>query len=169
MRAQRQPPAAIILNDLRPAVMGTSSTRSSSTSGRNDPRRLSAAANRGSGSPPSARTSHRDCRRPRPSEPNASASAKRSKAATGTPLVDQPLQHLARTIRRVAGQPLRVELEALVCPFDHGLGCFDLGLAHRGRGLHIDNDGVIQIDQVVGRVGEGGLPAMGTGPDQPAR
>ena len=78
--------------------------------------------------------------------------------------VDQPLQHLARTIRRVAGQPLRVELEALVCPFDHGLGCLDLRLTDGRRSFHLDDDGVIEIDQVVGRVGEEGLPTVGAGP-----
>ena len=65
--------------------VAASSTRSSSSSGRNNPRRSSAAANSGSGSPPSARTSHKASRRVSPSEPNASASAKRFKAATGTP------------------------------------------------------------------------------------
>jgi integrase len=38
------------------------------------------------------------------------------------------------------------------------------GSIHIGSGLNIDDDGVLDIDQVIGRVAEEGLPAMGSGP-----
>ena len=48
-----------------------------------------------------------------------------------------------RSLRRVTGEPLRIEIEALVGPFDHGLGCLHLRLVDAGRSLHVHDDGVI--------------------------
>jgi hypothetical protein len=48
--------------------------------------------------------------------------------------------------------------------FDHPLGRGHLGLTQRGRGLDVDDHGVTQIDQVVGAIGEEGLPAAGARP-----
>ena len=74
-------------------------------------------------------------------------------------LVDQPAGHLGRTIGAVAHEP-----EAIHGALDHAPGGQNLGLPDRGGRLHIDNDRVLGIDQVVGRVGEEGLSAMSAGP-----
>ena len=53
------------------------------------------------------------------------------------------------------------------------LAAVDLGLADRGGRLDIDDDRVVEVDQVVGRVGEEGRPAVArrssARPDRPAR
>jgi hypothetical protein len=41
-----------------------------------------------------------------------------------------------------------------MCSHDHGFGGSDLGLAYRIGGLDLDDDGMIEVDQVVGCVGE---------------
>ena len=66
-------------------------------------------------------------------------------------LVNQPAEHLGGSVGGVTGEALRVEIEALFATLDHPLGGRDLGLTHGGRGLDINNHGVIEIDQVVGR------------------
>ena len=54
-------------------------------------------------------------------------------------------------LRRVGRQPLRREIMVRAHPLDHGPGGGDLRLAHSGRGLDVDDDGMVEIDQVVGR------------------
>jgi hypothetical protein len=49
-----------------------------------------------------------------------------------------------------------VQIEALHRAFDHPLCGQDLGLTDRGRRFDIDDDRVVAVDQVVGRVGEEG-------------
>ncbi len=49
-------------------------------------------------------------------------------------------------------------------PLDHGAGCGQLGRPHGGGRLDIDDDGVLQVDQVVGGIGEEGRPLVGGGP-----
>ena len=73
-------------------------------------------------------------------------------------LVDHPPEHLGRSIGRVAGQPLQVKVEALLGALNHRHGHRSFGLTNRGRGLHIDDDGAVQIDEVVGAIGEESLP-----------
>jgi hypothetical protein len=57
-----------------------------------------------------------------------------------------------------------VKVEAIMSSRDHRLGGCDLGLAYGTGGLHLDNDGMIEIDQVVGRVGEEREAAVCRGP-----
>jgi hypothetical protein len=47
-----------------------------------------------------------------------------------------------------------MKIEAVTSSRDHGLGGSDLGLAHGTGGLDLNNDGMIEVDQVVGCVGE---------------
>ncbi|PAV72878.1 hypothetical protein WR25_24560 [Diploscapter pachys] len=79
-------------------------------------------------------------------------------------LVDQPGQHLRRAVSGVGGQPLGPDAEAALHPRDHALARAYLGLAHRGARFHVHDDGVVEIDEVVGRVGVEGRPAMRAGP-----
>src|SRR5580658_10327152 len=52
----------------------------------------------------------------------------------------------------------------MVHSVDHGLGCCYLGLPDGGRRFDIDNDRVIEINQIVGGIGEECQATMGTGP-----
>ena len=47
---------------------------------------------------------------------------------------------------------------------NHGLGGGHLGLTHRRRGLHVDNNRVLHIDQIIGAIGIHRRPAPGSGP-----
>ena len=69
-------------------------------------------------------------------------------------LFHQPMEHLGRTIGRIGGQPLGVKPKPTVYPLDHDFGCCYLGLPDGGRGFDIDNDRVVEIDQIVGGIGE---------------
>jgi hypothetical protein len=75
-------------------------------------------------------------------------------------LIDQPAQHLARSIGGVGNQRVGMQAEAILGADQHFAHGPDLSLAHgRGR-LHIHDDGVIQIDQIVGAEGEEGLSSF---------
>ena len=76
-------------------------------------------------------------------------------------LMDQPGQLLGRAVGGVGGQPLGLEAEAVLRPLDHALALRHLGLADGGGRLDIDDDGVFEVDQVVGRVGEEGVARLG--------
>ena len=77
---------------------------------------------------------------------------------------DQPGEHLGRAIGAVGGQPLGLEAEAVLGALDHGARRADLGLADRRGRLDVDDDGVVEVDQVVGGVGEEGVPLQRAGP-----
>src|SRR5215475_8262146 len=79
-------------------------------------------------------------------------------------LVDQPADHLSRAVSAVAHEFGRIEVEALHRTFDHAFGGEELGLSDRRGCFDIDDDRVLGVDQIVGRVAEEGLPAMGAGP-----
>jgi hypothetical protein len=53
-----------------------------------------------------------------------------------------------------------------VRPLDHGLGGRHLGLAHRGRGLHVYDDGVLHVDQIIRAIG---IDGWATPSGSPAR
>ena len=69
-------------------------------------------------------------------------------------LIDEPTEHLGRAISAVGGEPFRVKPEALFSALDHGARRADLSLPDRAACLDIDDDRVVEIDQVVGGVGE---------------
>ena len=73
--------------------------------------------------------------------------------------IDEPAEHLGRAIGAVTHDLGGIEIEAFHRAFDHALRGQDLGLPDRGGCLDIDDDRVVDVDQVVGRVGEEGLPA----------
>jgi hypothetical protein len=77
-----------------------------------------------------------------------------------TALMHQPGEVFGRSVGGVGRQPLRPQAEALLRTVDHALLRRHLGLADRGGRLDVDDDGVLQVDQVVGAVGEEGEPAV---------
>jgi len=79
-------------------------------------------------------------------------------------LVHQPGEVLGRAIGTVGGELGRPEAEALLRPVEHGAGRADFGLPDGTAGLDIDDDGVVEIDQIVGGIGEEGVTLQGPGP-----
>jgi len=77
-----------------------------------------------------------------------------------TAIVHEPVQHLGRAIGAVADQALGIQVEVLQRALDHALCRQHLGLADRRRRLDIDNDRMVGIDEIVGRIGEEGWPAV---------
>src|SRR3979490_1576768 len=73
-------------------------------------------------------------------------------------LVDQPAEHLSRAIGAVAEKTGWIKIEALHRAFDHTFCGQNLGLPDRGRRFDINDDRVVDIDQVVGGIGEERLP-----------
>jgi VanZ family protein len=69
-----------------------------------------------------------------------------------------------RPVRRPHAPGQRPKAKALLRPIDHPLLRRHLGLADRSGRLDIDDDGIHQVDQVVGAVGEEGEPAIGSRP-----
>ena len=78
-------------------------------------------------------------------------------------LVHQPGQHLRRAVAGVGDQLARPQIVAIGNALDHPLGRRDLRLPDGGARLDIDDDGMLHIDQVVGRVAELGLATVGGG------
>ena len=69
-------------------------------------------------------------------------------------LVDQPGQHLRPAVGGVGHQALGVEVEAVERAPDHVASRLVLGLPDRGGRLDIADDGVLEIDEVVGGMEE---------------
>ena len=72
-------------------------------------------------------------------------------------LMHQPGEVLGRAIGGIGRQPFGIEAEAILGPVDHGACRADLRLPDRAARLDIDNDGMVEVDQVVGGVGEKGM------------
>jgi len=64
-------------------------------------------------------------------------------------LVDEPRQHLGRAIPRVRCQPFGPDAEGVLHALDHPFAGGHLGLPDRGTRLHVHDDGMVEIDQVV--------------------
>src|SRR5262245_50698437 len=69
-------------------------------------------------------------------------------------VVDDPVERRGRPIGRVRRKSLRFQTEALFGALDHRLRCADLRLTNGARGLDIDDDSELHIDQVVVGVGK---------------
>jgi len=79
-------------------------------------------------------------------------------------LVNQPGEVLGRTIGRIGRQPFRPQPEALPRAIDHPLLRRHLGLADCRGHLDVHDDGVLQVDQVVGAVGKESQPTIRSRP-----
>ena len=66
-----------------------------------------------------------------------------------TALMDKPGKIGGIAIARIGGQASWPDAEAFLRPVDHRSLRRHLGLADGGSGLHIDDDGIGQIDEVV--------------------
>ena len=78
--------------------------------------------------------------------------------------MDKPVQHLGRAVGTVANQALGIQIKALERALDHALYRQGFRLPDRRRGLDVDNDRVVHVDQIVGRIGEKRRPTMRRGP-----
>jgi hypothetical protein len=79
-------------------------------------------------------------------------------------VIDEPAEHLGRAVGAVAGEPGRIEIEAVDRSLDHALGRGHLGLADGGGRLAVDDDSMVEVDEVVGGIGEERLAPMGARP-----
>src|SRR5580692_6584409 len=79
-------------------------------------------------------------------------------------LLDQPVQHRSRSVCGIRGEPLRLEAEALLCSFEHGLRRTNLGLANGARGLDVNDDAELDVDEVIVGVSEECRALMSSGP-----
>ena len=79
-------------------------------------------------------------------------------------LMHQPSEVLGRAIGSVGRQLFRIEAEAILGAVDHGARRADLRLPDRAARHDIDNDGMVEVDQVVDSVGEEGMPLERSGP-----
>jgi hypothetical protein len=79
-------------------------------------------------------------------------------------LMHQPGEVLGRAVGAIGGEPNRPEAEAFLGSLNHGSGRADLGLPDGATGLDIDDDGVVEVDQIVGGVSEEGVALQGSGP-----
>ncbi len=75
-------------------------------------------------------------------------------------LIDQPGKHLGRAVAAVTEEPVRIEIEPFERALNHAFGGQHLRLPDCRRRLDIDDDRVLDVDQVVRRVGEEGLATM---------
>lgn len=72
------------------------------------------------------------------------------------------------SIAGVGDQPLRAKSEGPMRPIDHPALRGDLGLADGGGRLHVHDDRVLQVDQIIGAVGEEGGSRRTAPPNRPA-
>lgn len=79
-------------------------------------------------------------------------------------LMDEPAEHFRATISGIADQARRVEAEPVTAALDHVARGLVFGLADGCGCLHIHDDRVVQIDQIVGAVDEVGLAAISRRP-----
>ena len=73
-------------------------------------------------------------------------------------LLHQPGEHFRPSRRRCRRQAARAGGRSGPACVDHRARGADLGLTDRPRGLDVDDDSMVDIDQVVGGVGEEGCP-----------
>src|SRR5438270_464658 len=81
-----------------------------------------------------------------------------------TLLLDEPVQHRSRTIGGIGRESLGLETEALLRSFDHGLRRTDLGLANGARGLNVNDDTELHVDEVIVGISEECRALVSSGP-----
>src|SRR6185312_6186260 len=79
-------------------------------------------------------------------------------------LVDDPIERFGRTISRVGGKVVRLEIEALFGPLDHRLCGADLSLTHGSRRFDINDDAELDINEIIIGISKECWPAHRTGP-----
>src|SRR4030081_1481977 len=78
--------------------------------------------------------------------------------------LDQPVQHRSCPVGGIAHKPLRLETEALFCPFDHGPCGADLGLANGAGCLDVNDDAELHVNEIVVGVSKECRPLVSSGP-----
>src|SRR5215469_8470148 len=79
-------------------------------------------------------------------------------------VVHEPVQHLGRAVPGISNQPFRPQVKAVVSALDHGLGGGHLGLTHRRRGLYVDNNRVLHINEIISAISVDRRATPGGGP-----
>jgi hypothetical protein len=79
-------------------------------------------------------------------------------------LLDQPVQHRSRPVCGIGREPLRLETEALLGSFDHGLRRADLSLTNGAGCLDVNDDAELHVDEIVVGVCEEGRSLVSPGP-----
>jgi len=79
-------------------------------------------------------------------------------------LLHHPGQHRSGTVSGIANEALRLDVELRFDPFDHRLGALDFCGSMSRCGLHIHDDAVFGIDQIVRGIGEERWAAWSSGP-----
>ena len=64
------------------------------------------------------------------------------------------MEEFASAVRCVTGESFGLELQSLVRPLDHRLRRSDLVISTGRRGLHVNNNRVLDVDQVIEPVAE---------------
>src|SRR5215813_4928951 len=67
---------------------------------------------------------------------------------------DNPMEEFASPVRCVSGEAFGLEPQSLVRPLDHRLRRSDLVISTGRRGLHVDDNRVLDVDQVIEPVAE---------------
>jgi hypothetical protein len=70
------------------------------------------------------------------------------------PLPITQMEEFASAVRCVSGEPIGLEPQSLVRPLDHCLCRSDLVISTGRRGLHIDDNSVLDVDQVIEPIAE---------------
>ena len=78
--------------------------------------------------------------------------------------LDQPGEHRCRTIGGIGSKVPGLHTKALLGALDHGPGSPHFRLTDGTGCLHIDNDGMLVVDQIVGGIGKERRPFVGAGP-----
>ena len=63
-----------------------------------------------------------------------------------------------------AAKPFGIETEVILGPVNHRARRADLRLPDRAARLDIDDNGMVEVDQVIGGIGEEGMPFERAGP-----
>src|SRR5262249_31201352 len=79
-------------------------------------------------------------------------------------LVDDPVERIRRSISRIGGEIDGLDLETLLRPLDHCLGCTNLCLANRTAGFDIHDDAHLDVHQIIVRISEESWPSHRAGP-----
>src|SRR5258707_8273055 len=77
--------------------------------------------------------------------------------------LDQPVQHRSCPVGGIGHKPLRLETEALFCPFDHGPSGANLGLADFAGGLDANDDAELLVNANVVGVSKELQPLVSSG------
>lgn len=78
--------------------------------------------------------------------------------------VHHPGQHRTRSVSGIADEPIGLDVKLFLDPLDHGIGALEVGGSMRRGRLPIHDHAMLDINQIVRRVGEKGRASWRCGP-----